>query len=200
MVYAAGYLGQVPGFYGYGDFYFGPSVDGEIVRDLPSNEFKQGHFTKVALLTDRDGYEGYVFSNASETTMAEETADLEQVFPYAKQSFFNRLYEYYPASNFNSTLFQRAQLFGDFIIECPTYYMASAVSDWGLPTYKLVRSPVIPVYHTATICATQCSANPLIQIFDAGTELHAATGPFLFTTNSSGMSAIGPTVVPHPIL
>ena len=40
--------------YGWGDFYYGPSVDGEIIRDLPSNEFKQGHFTKVALLTNRD--------------------------------------------------------------------------------------------------------------------------------------------------
>jgi len=47
-----------PMYYGYGDFYWGPSVDGEIIRDLPSNEFKQGHFTKVPLLVDHDGYEG----------------------------------------------------------------------------------------------------------------------------------------------
>lgn len=37
---------------GYGDFYYGPSVDGDAIRDLPSNEFKQGHFTKVPLLVD----------------------------------------------------------------------------------------------------------------------------------------------------
>jgi len=37
--------------------------------------------------------------------------------------------------------------------------MATAVSDWGLPTYKLV--------------------------FNAGTELHGATRPFLHNTNAS---------------
>jgi len=52
-----GYSSQ-PMDYGYGDFYYGPSVDGEYVRDLPSNEFKQGHFSKVPLLVDHDGYEG----------------------------------------------------------------------------------------------------------------------------------------------
>ena len=57
MTFAAGYDAMQP-TYGYGDFYYGPSVDGTIIKDLPSNEFKQGHFTKVPLLLDRDGYEG----------------------------------------------------------------------------------------------------------------------------------------------
>ncbi|GAB7354424.1 hypothetical protein MBLNU459_g4915t1 [Dothideomycetes sp. NU459] len=154
----AGYSAR-PMDYGYGDFYYGPSVDGEIIRDLPSNEFKQGHFSKVALLVDRDGYEGYIFSNHSQTTPAQEVADLQTVFPFAKQSFFDRLYELYPAADFNSTVFQRAQIFGDFIIDCPTYYMATAVSDWGQPTYKM--------------------------IFDAGSEVHGATVPFIFYTEAS---------------
>jgi len=42
-----------------------------------------------------------------------------------------------------------------------TYYMAEAVSDWGVPAYKL--------------------------IFDAGTEEHGATRPFLHVTNTSRM-------------
>jgi hypothetical protein len=40
------------------------------------------------------------------------------------------------------------------IYSCPTYYQATAFSDWGQPTYKL--------------------------IFDAGTELHGADGPYLW--------------------
>jgi hypothetical protein len=60
--------GYKPQLYGYGDFYYGPSVDGDIIRDLPSNEWKQGHFTKTPLLVDRNGYEGYGFSNQSELT------------------------------------------------------------------------------------------------------------------------------------
>lgn len=46
-------VGYLEGNYGWGDFYFGPTVDGNIIRDLPSNEFKQGHFTKVPLMTNR---------------------------------------------------------------------------------------------------------------------------------------------------
>lgn len=145
--------GFATGNYGFGDFYYGPYVDGCIIRDLPSQEFKQGHFTKVPLMVNRDGYEGVSFSNRNETTMAEETMDLQRLFPYAKQSFSDRLYQLYPASAFNSTFYQRAQLFGDFIIDCPTYYMASAVSDWGNPAYKF--------------------------LFYAGTELHGAIYPFV---------------------
>ena len=51
-------IGYEQQLYGYGDFYYSPSVDGVVIRDLPSNELKHGHFSKVPLLTDRDGYEG----------------------------------------------------------------------------------------------------------------------------------------------
>ncbi|KAF2102205.1 alpha/beta-hydrolase [Rhizodiscina lignyota] len=145
-------LGYTAKNYGYGDFYYGPTVDGTVVRDLPSNEYKQGHFTKVPLITDREGFEGYTFSNLSESTAAEETADLESLFPGWTPSFLKRLYSLYPRSDFNSTFFQRQTIFGDFIISCPTYYMATAVSDYK-PTYKM--------------------------IFDAGTEMHGATQPYL---------------------
>ena len=129
--YVQAYHAKPQGYYGYGDFYYGPSVDGDIIRDLPSNELKQGHFTKVPLIVNRDGYEGVLFTNRSETTMAEETVDLEGLFPFAKESFFNRLYSLYPESDFNATFWQRQQLYGDFIISCPTYYMATAVTDWA---------------------------------------------------------------------
>ncbi|KZP00029.1 alpha/beta-hydrolase [Calocera viscosa TUFC12733] len=151
------------GSYAYGDFYFGPSVDGQIIADLPSNEFKQGHFAKVPLLVNRDGYEGVIFSNRSITTQEEELADLQKLFPYAGPSFINRLYELYPMSAYNSTFYHRSQWFGDFIIDCPAYYMASAVADAGLPAYKL--------------------------LFYAGTELHAATGPYLYLNNNDGTPA-----------
>jgi carboxylesterase type B len=151
--------GYDPRLYGYGDFYYGPSVDGDIIRDLPSNEWKQGHFAKTPLLVDRNGYEGYGFSNQSELTTAGTQTDLQELFPYAKQSFFDRLYQLYPADAFNSTFWQRQTLFSDFIITCPTYYMASAMSDMGVPTYKL--------------------------IFNAGTQLHGATGVFIALSNDS---------------
>lgn len=159
QTYVDAYNSQPLGIYGFGDFYYGPSVDGDIIRDLPSNEWKQGHFTKVPLLVDRDGYEGFYFSNQSVLTTEGTTMDLQGLFPYAKQSFFDRLYQLYPTDAYNSTFWQRQTLFGDFIINCPSYYMASAMSDAGVLTYKL--------------------------IFNAGNQKHGATGPFITAPNDS---------------
>ena len=169
-----------PGLYAFGDFYYGPSVDGDLIRDLPSNEWKQGHFTKVPMLVDHNGYvspkttvsrkqqqniclhppqEGYNYGNQSITTAAGTQADLQTLFPVAKKSFFDRLYQLYPLESYNSTFWQRQYLFGDFIINCPTYYMASAMADAGQPAYKL--------------------------IFNAGTQLHGATSAFIFAQNNA---------------
>lgn len=60
---------------GFGDFYWGPVVDYEFLRELPSEAFKQGHFYKVPLLVDHDQYEGEIFSNASQTSQVAETTD-----------------------------------------------------------------------------------------------------------------------------
>ena len=50
--------GYSSGLYGFGSYWFGPSVDGEIIQDLPSNEFRRGHFSKMPLLTDHHAFEG----------------------------------------------------------------------------------------------------------------------------------------------
>lgn len=61
---------------GYGTFWFGPVVDGEFLQDLPDEAFKKGDYYKVPLLVDREGYEGAIFSNSSQTTQIEETIDV----------------------------------------------------------------------------------------------------------------------------
>jgi len=132
------------GVVAFGDFYYGPAVDGDIIRDLPSNEFKQGHFTKVPLLTDHDGYEGYLYTNHSETTIEQETAGLQKAFPNAKQSFFDRLYQLFPREEYNSTLFQRQDIWGDFIIDCPTVRCSSACTyDLGSTRADTTESAVL---------------------------------------------------------
>ena len=160
MTYSAGYEA---GDYGYGDFFFGPYVDGSIVRDLPSNEFKLGHFTKVPLLTNREGYEGVAFTNISQTTHTEMVQGLGNLFPYAKESFFRRLFQLYPRSDFNSTFFQRSAIFGDALIACPSSYISAALSDYGMPVWKFV--------------------------FYAGSQVHGALLPFVETVNLKGKTA-----------
>lgn len=53
----------------------------------------------------------------------------------------------------NSPYWKRADIFGDVIINCPTYYLGTAFSRAGVPVWKMV--------------------------FNAGSELHAATAPYL---------------------
>ena len=65
-------------------------------------------------------YEGYNYSPRDNTT-EQMTADLQTIFPFAKSSFFKRLYQLYPASDFNSTFFRRAEIYGDYIINCREY-------------------------------------------------------------------------------
>lgn len=61
---------------GYGTFWFGPVVDGEFLQELPDTAFKTGNYHDVPLLIDRDGYEGIIFSDTSQTTQVEETLDV----------------------------------------------------------------------------------------------------------------------------
>lgn len=87
-------------------------------------------------------------------------ADLATLWPAATPSFFARLLELYPAEDFNSTFWKRAQIFGDAMIDCPSYYVASALADAGMPAYKM--------------------------IFDAGSQVHTATQPFLYGASANG--------------
>ncbi|KAL5371690.1 hypothetical protein DPSP01_014070 [Paraphaeosphaeria sporulosa] len=143
--------------YGYGNFYYGPYVDGDIIRDLPSRELRAGKFVKVPTWVSREGYEGFTFSNQSMTTTEEEAKDLHTQFPYANETFVDDVFGLYPRDQFNSTFWQRSTWFGDFSINCPTYYVASSLASSKVPVYK--------------------------QIFNVGTQLHGATGPYLADLN-----------------
>ena len=141
---------------GYGVYNYGPVVDGRFLIELPNLAFQRGHFYDVPLIVDRDGYEGVIFSNMSVTTQVQETVDANYLFPFAGPAFFSRLYQLYPRQVYNSTFFQRQTWFGDFIIDCPTYYMASNAVDRNSN-----RSAVWKL------------------VFYAGSELHGATTDFL---------------------
>jgi len=168
------------GEFPYGTYYWGPTVDGNIIRDYPRAEFANGHFTKVPVLVDRNGVEGTFFTNFSETRYSEIVADLSTLFRSAPKEFTERLLSLYPASTYNSTwlhdiniikaiesesstqynfsvpLAKRVALFGDATINCPTHYIASAIAGAGIKAYKLV--------------------------FNAGTQVHGATGSFIMTS------------------
>jgi hypothetical protein len=104
-------MGYLDGAYGYGSFYYGPYLDGELLLDLPSKEFKAGHFVKLPMMVSREGLEGVTFSNQSMKTIEEETADMKKHFPSASECFIAKLYELYPRESFNSRFWLRQTWF-----------------------------------------------------------------------------------------
>ncbi|KAL2785700.1 Alpha/Beta hydrolase protein [Aspergillus keveii] len=176
---AAYWAGYAAKRYGYGDFYFGPIVDGQVIKALPSQEFKNGHFTKVPLLIDHNVYEGLLFSNLSITQETQIKADLEQAWPGTNKSFYKKLFNLYPAWRFSHTpvdaspvislltsllslqpaVFHRSRIWEDYVIKCPTYHYAITLSEHGIPVYKMS--------------------------FEAGTQLHGATTPYLISASDA---------------
>lgn len=58
QTYTHGYFAKPKPFYGYGDYYFGPTVDGKTILGVPSEEFGKGRFSPVPILVTRDKYDG----------------------------------------------------------------------------------------------------------------------------------------------
>ncbi|CAI6333002.1 unnamed protein product [Periconia digitata] len=146
------------GDYGYGTFYYGPYVDGEFLRGLPSTEFRAGRFSHVPTMVNRAGYEGFVVTNFSASyTLEDEKADLRTQFPYADQALFDELYKLYPSDSFNSTPWHRQTWFGDFVINCPTHNIAASLADLNIPVYK--------------------------HVFNAGTQIHGAVSELTNTVD-----------------
>lgn len=143
----------------YGTFYYGPVVDGVHIRDLPSKELQASHFAKVPLITTRDGNEGLVFTPQNITTQADYEARVMTLFPSAGSNFLGRLNDYLPLNltgpfAYTSEQERAEYVFGYWTIQCPSYYLASALVDaWSVanatsqPIYKFIYA--LPTFQTA---------------------------------------------------
>jgi carboxylesterase type B len=145
--------------YPYGLSYFGPTVDGDYIRDLPTKELQAGHFAKVPLITTRDGNEGALFTPQNITTDEAFQTRIRAMLN-GGESFFGHLNDYYPSDvtgpfDYNSTQQKANYVMGDWIIQCPTYYLASAFTDAlsiinpsSQQVYKFIYA--LPTFNTAT--------------------------------------------------
>ncbi|RSL91815.1 hypothetical protein CEP51_000065 [Fusarium floridanum] len=172
--------------YTFGTFYWGPTIDGRIIEANLQEEFRQGHFTKVPILVDRNFDEGYIFSNTSVATDAEAKSDLAALWHDDNGYYADTVWSLYPESSYNTShldklpvydllkkagaangtltnsFIRRSALFGDALVGCPTTWMAQAVAKAGIPAYKL--------------------------IFNSGYQFHSATDKFMYSnyTNTDG--------------
>ncbi|KAL6834309.1 Alpha/Beta hydrolase protein [Trichoderma sp. SZMC 28015] len=144
--------------YAFGTFYFGPTIDGINVQGLPSKETEAEHFATVPLMTTRDGNEGFAFTPQNITTEKEYNARV-RTFLNGGVNFFGQLNRLYPSVEggtfgYNNTQTKAEYLFGDWVIQCPTYNLARSFTDnfskldaVHQPVYKLIAG--YPTYDSA---------------------------------------------------
>ncbi|PKK52018.1 hypothetical protein CI102_2193 [Trichoderma harzianum] len=130
--------------YAFGTFYFGPAIDGINVQGLPPKETEAEHFATVPLMTTRDGNEGFAFTPQDITTEQDYNARV-RTFLNGGVNFFGQLDRLYPLAEY---------LFGDWVIQCPTYNLARSFTDnlskldaLHQPVYKLIAG--YPTYDSA---------------------------------------------------
>ncbi|KAL7932819.1 hypothetical protein V8C35DRAFT_328039, partial [Trichoderma chlorosporum] len=201
---ASYYTAYAAGQYAYGDMYFGPSVDGNVIMDLPSREFTNGHFSRVPLLTNHDSFEGILFTNFSTTSFNDLKVQWAKSWESSTPQFWESLNSLYPLSSFGSTyyeqtffrslifpliailapltapgrdpsLWQAQQISGDANINCPTYYFAAAADKYNVPAYKSIFDAGVYVHSAADF--------PIFdtQIFTIDTSVATAVKDYLLS-------------------
>jgi len=151
-----------------GDYYFGPSVDGVFIREHPNTAYKNGRFYKVPFLVDHNEWEGVAFSrqiNSSQQIIPDE----ESFFTGRGPSFFGKLFNFYPASAYNSSFWQRVDWFSDVVVDCTPSYLCKLTSG---PTYFMAKAQTDHSYNSSAVWKMR---------FDAGSEIHGATSAFIYS-------------------
>ncbi|KAF6800976.1 triacylglycerol lipase [Colletotrichum sojae] len=176
----------------YGLFYYCPTIDGETVLGSLVEQFRAGNFSKVPVLVDRDMFEGPTFTSMTLSTGNQLLADLRTVWQTVPDAVIRDVVEPYPSSTYNSSLVrstpwfnaltggynvsttfvQRQAIFRASIVDCPSTTIVQASVDAGQKAYKMV--------------------------FQAGSQLHGATAPYLWSKNIGldGASTLGATSFP----
>lgn len=163
----------------YGTYYWGPFIDGTIIREHPLTAFEYNRVANVTVMITRVGNEGFAFSNVSIDTESEMKKDLEPL--WQSEKFVSDTLIHYPTTAFNNSLVEdfdlipalrkaegsnisfsddfarREALFGDAIVNCPTRFVAKAVGQRGPDTFKM--------------------------IFDKGLQIHGAIKPYVYSDN-----------------
>lgn len=145
---------------GYGLFTFSPVIDGDFVRQRPSESFKAGKFQKVPIIVTRSLNEGAGFTNMllmdgnQTAALHASLLDVKQKFPTASKKFLDEFLDLYKPTDFANIFQHRSTWFGDAFVNCPTYIMANNIH------------PHVPIYK---------------MIFSTGTTYHGASQPYIFS-------------------
>jgi carboxylesterase type B len=178
-----------------GLFYWGPTVDGTIIKDFPLNEFDNGHFSKVPLLTDRNEFEGVVFTNFSLTNTDDVIEDLSVVWPDKPRSTLVKLLNMYPATLYNGVILQDIML----VSILKLIKGINSITQWLtgktiLPDAVMQRQAIfgdVLINCPSNYIANGVSAAGLDaykMVFNAGIKIHGATTFYLFNEMTTSKS------------
>ncbi|TIA27512.1 hypothetical protein D6C78_11065, partial [Aureobasidium pullulans] len=178
------------GYFGYGDFYYGPAVDGNIIRGLPSVEFGAGKFSKVPIMVDHDALEGLAFTNFSVSTFPELVSDVKTLWPAWTPSFLSQLDSLYDSNTLLSWLskfLSGTPLTTNLLADLISTYVSGVISSYNLIEQNLSGNgpfaQLSSIFGDAFVnCGTWTLANSFVKqrvpvwkaIYNSGILVHTA--------------------------
>eukprot|EP01117_Protostelium_nocturnum_P000333 TRINITY_DN103_c0_g2_i1.p1 TRINITY_DN103_c0_g2~~TRINITY_DN103_c0_g2_i1.p1 ORF type:complete len:773 (+),score=206.90 TRINITY_DN103_c0_g2_i1:57-2375(+) len=129
---------------------FSPTIDGDLIPDVPYRLIQQGKFVKVPVLAGEVLDEGTAFiSGVNFTDEATLKYFIQTSYPKLSASSMNKILELYPNDptvgspygTGNKTFFgvqgkRAASMYGDFFFAFPRRWQSEHISSWGVPTWN----------------------------------------------------------------
>ncbi|KAF8071639.1 Alpha/Beta hydrolase protein [Lyophyllum atratum] len=113
----------------FGTFVFVPVVDGEFIRERPTEALKQRKVNGDILLTVTNAFEGALFIDPTNSPNVDVRNYVAQLFPDFKTKEIAAAAAQY--QNVGSPIFQITAIMGEAIFICPTYFLLRAFGGRG---------------------------------------------------------------------
>ncbi|KAF8058216.1 Alpha/Beta hydrolase protein [Lyophyllum atratum] len=113
----------------FGTFVFVPVVDGELIRERPTELLRKGKVNGDIILAVTNTFEGALFIDSKTPTNVDVKNYLAQLFPdFGTKEIAGAAAQY---KNLGSPIFQITAIMGEAIFICPTYFLLRAFRGRG---------------------------------------------------------------------
>ncbi|KAI1459741.1 alpha/beta-hydrolase [Annulohypoxylon moriforme] len=118
-------------------YMWNPVIDNDFITDYTYSAFAKGNFVKIPVIYGDDTNGGTVFTPQDTSTLAASNQFIQQQFPNITQQQLEKIDEMYPNPNDtcpNTGCYWRqvSNVYGDMRYMCPTLYISSAMTKYGV--------------------------------------------------------------------
>ncbi|KAF2101957.1 cholinesterase [Rhizodiscina lignyota] len=122
-------------------YMYQPTIDNDLIRDLPYNAYAQGKFIKIPTIFGDDTNGGATFAPPNTSTLAESNQFMKDQFPALTLADLAKIDQLYPLTNDrfpNSGPYYRqlSNVYGDMRYTCPGLYISKAYTKAGYKSYN----------------------------------------------------------------